>query len=301
MQELNQLYGPIDWNDPNKHLPLDWRHPDSHAIYWAVKGLRVAGKEEYSVNEANTDRIVAHSLQNLFRNGKMFIYDVPAEVPLDSDSQTSQIQMKEVFLRSDLRMFEPYNKASLAIIEKYKDRKKGSYVSLQNGHRNMLRNALLSFYQAGHIRQAQKIYNQLRQLYPRDEFNVPLVVFVKNRIRKELYGIDINNAKEIIQMLLRESYFRYAVRDDDEAFGREKMAKDVYDQYQSAYLDENRINLPDFKLLRYFALIDFLNDRQYPSNLRLNLRGRIKIERPELARQLEQQEKKLLKKAESEK
>ncbi len=161
----------------------------------------------------------------------------------------------------------------------------------------MLKNALLSFYQAGHIRQAQKIYNQLRQLYPQDELNVPLVVFIRNRIRKELYGIGINNAKEIIQMLLRESYFRYAVRDDDEAFGREKMAKEVYDYYQSAYLDENRINLPDFKLLRYFALIDFLNDQQYPPNLRLNLRGRIKIERPELARQLERQEKKLLKKA----
>ena len=90
------------------------------------------------------------------------------------------------------------------------------------------------------------------------------------------------------------------MRDDDEAFGKEKMAKEVYDYYQSAYLDENRINLPDFKLLRYFALIDFLNDRQYPPNLRLNLRGRIKIERPELARQLEQQEKKLLEKAKSE-
>ncbi|GAG95425.1 unnamed protein product, partial [marine sediment metagenome] len=50
MQELNKVYGPIDFSDPNfsdpnkpsKHLPLDWRHPDSHAIYWAVKGLQIA-------------------------------------------------------------------------------------------------------------------------------------------------------------------------------------------------------------------------------------------------------------------
>ncbi|GAG44672.1 unnamed protein product, partial [marine sediment metagenome] len=73
MHELNKVYGPIDWNDPNKHYPLDWRHPDSHAIYWAVKGLQVAAKEEsrqIGMAETNTDRIVAHSLQNLFRNGK---------------------------------------------------------------------------------------------------------------------------------------------------------------------------------------------------------------------------------------
>ncbi|GAI30211.1 unnamed protein product, partial [marine sediment metagenome] len=43
MQDLNKIYGPVDWNDPNKHLPLDWRHPDTHAIYWAVKGLQMAG------------------------------------------------------------------------------------------------------------------------------------------------------------------------------------------------------------------------------------------------------------------
>ncbi|GAH03799.1 unnamed protein product, partial [marine sediment metagenome] len=56
-----------------------------------------------------------------------------------------------------------------------------------------------------------------------------------------------------------------------------------------------RIDLPDFKLSRYLALHDFLNDQQYPLNLRLNLLGRIRIERPKLAEQLKQQEEKLLK------
>ncbi len=296
MHELNQLYGPIDWNDPNKHFPLDWRHPDSHAIYWAVKGLQIASREKFSADEANTDRIVNHSLQNLFRNGKIFIYNIPVEASVDSSSQPPQTPTKEVFLRTDLRMFEPYNKSVLARIEKYKDLKKGTYRSLRMGHRNMLKNALFSFYQAGHIPYAQKIYNQLRKLYPQDDFKVPLLTFVKNRLREELRSIGLNDAKEMVQMMLRESYFRYAVRDDDEAFAREKMAKEIYDHYQSAYRDENRIDLPKFTLLRYFALLDFINDQQYPPNLRRNLLGRIKIERPELARQLEQQEEKILKK-----
>ncbi|MBA7485518.1 hypothetical protein ES707_21065 [subsurface metagenome] len=301
MQQLNELYGPADWNDPNKHLPLDWRHPCTHAIYWAVKGLRAAGKEEFSVEEANTDRIVNHSLQELFRNGKIFIYNVPADNTKTTQTAATdepRAVKRQIFLRPDLRMFEPYNRSTLTRIEKYKDLRESTYESLKTGHRNMLINAAFSFYQAGHIRQAQKIYNQLRELYPKDEFKVPLVVFVRNRLREELEGIGITNAKEIIGMMLRESYFRYALHDDDEAFGREKMAEEVHKHYQSVYGGENRIDLPDFALLRYLALIDFLNDGQYPPNMRLALRNRIRIERPKLAEQLEKQEEKFFKQLE---
>ena len=162
----------------------------------------------------------------------------------------------------------------------------------------MLRNALLSFYQSGHKRQAQKIYNQLRKLYPSEEFKVPLVVFARRRLLKELENIGINDAKEQIISLLRESYFRYALRDDNEASGREKLANEIHSYYQGKYRDENRIDLPEFKLLRYFALLDFLNDQQYPPNLRGNLLGRIKVERPELFKQLETEEEKLNKQLE---
>lgn len=297
MNELNQTYGPIDWNDPNKHLPLDWRHPDSHAIYWAVKGLRTAdSKEEYSADEANTDRIVNHSLQNLFRNGKIFVYEIPPEKQTPPADQLMP-PTKEVFLRPDLRMFEPYSNSVISIIQKYADPNKGVESSHEIGHRNMLKNAIFSFYQAGHKKQAQRMYNQLRGLYPSNENKVPLVIFVMKRLREELFPLHDTNAKEIIEMMLRESYFRYALRDDDEADGLEKMAKEVYDTYQSEYPDEQRIDLPDFKLLRYFALLDFFNDLQYPLNLRLSLLGRIKIERPELAEQLKKQEEQLLKEA----
>ncbi len=296
MEKLNKLYGPVDWNDPNARLPLDWRNADAHAIYWAVKGLQVAGKKEFSVDEINTDRAVNHSLQNLFRNGKMFFWDAPAKTQSDTSSPLPQMLTKDVFLRPDLRMFQSYNKSMMAIIDKYKDiEKKSSYESLRISHRNMLTNALFSFYQAGHLAQAEKIYSQLKQLYPADEYKVPLVVFVRNRLREELEAMEITNVKEIIQMMLSESYFRYAMRDDDEAFGREKMAKEVYDHYMSPLKQsEHRIDLPDFKLLKYLALLDFLNDQQYPFELRLSLRGRIKVERPDLVKQLEQEEQKIL-------
>jgi len=290
MNDLNKTYGPIDFTDPNVHLPLDWRHPDTHAIYWGVKGLQIAAGAEsrkVDITETNTDRIVGHSLQNLFRDGKLLIRDMQLQVPVKEGSEETQTQIfKEVFLRPDLRMFEPYNNSVLAILEKYKDEKEGTLTSLQNGHRNMLKNALLSFYQSGHKPQAQKIYDQLRKLYDLPEFKVPMVEFARKRFVEELETIGLNDAKEQVILLLRESFFLYAIRDDEASYGREKLAQEIHNYYQKKYLDENRIDLPDFKVLQYLALRDFLEDWQYVPNLRLSLLARIEIERPELAEKL---------------
>jgi len=298
MHELNKTYGPVDFSDPNKHFPLDWRQPDCHAMYWAIKGLQVLAEQEdreIDIHETNTDRIVGHCLQDLFRNGKIFIYDVPVEVRTDASAKPTKTIMKDIFLRPDLRMFEAYNKSRLAVIEKYGQipEAKGSVESLKDGHRNMLTNAAFSFYQTGHVKQAQRIYDQLRELYPLDEFKVPLVTFMKMRMREELQSIGIYNAKEQIIALLRESYFRYAIHDDDEAFAREKMAKDIVDFYRSQYGEEFRVDIPELPVLRYLALLDFLNDMQYPPNLRRNLLNRIRIERLDLYEQLQQEEEKL--------
>jgi hypothetical protein len=291
MRELNQTYGPVPFDDPNTHLPLDWRLADSHAIYWAVKGLRIAAEKEnrkLEMNETNTDRIVAHCLQDLFRNGKMYIYDVPVQVtPDDPTAEPETRIVKDVFLRPDLRYFDVYNKSTLNIIEKYKEAQGGVDESIANGHRNMLRNAVLLFYQAGHKRQAQKIYDQMRKLYPMPEFKNPSVEsFAVQRFREEIKDLVINDAKEMIIMMLRESYFRYAVRDDDEAFARENLVKELWDYYWQKYNDENRIDLPKLSVLRYLALLDFLNDQQYPINLRGGLLARMKVERPQLFEQL---------------
>ena len=290
MNNLNNIYGPIDFTDPNTHFPLDWRLPDSHAIYWGVRGLQVAARDqsrEIDMAETNTDRIVGHSLQNLFRNGKMFIRDAQFQVPVKGSQETQTQVFKEVFLRPDLRMFDTYNKSFLAVLDKYTDEKDATtLVSLQNGHRNMLKNAVLSFYQSGHKQKAQQIYDQLRKLYDFPEFKVPMVEFARKRFLEELETIGLNDAKEQVVLLLRESFFLYAIRDDEASSGREKLAQEIHNYYQKKYLDENRIDLPDFEILQYLALRDFLDDRQFVPDLRLSLIARIEVERPELAEKL---------------
>jgi hypothetical protein len=312
MRELNQTYGPIDFTDPNKRYPLDWRHPNAHAIYWAVKGLRVAGdkvigekdgRKEYSVHEENTDRIVAHSLQNLFRYGKIFIYNVKDEQPTQplriGEADSAPQLRKEIFLRPDLRMFDSYSKAIEKIIPKYTDPNDTFDDSHEVQQRNAFSTALFMFYEAGHRQRAQKIYDFLRQRYPhREEFNHPSIeYFVRKYLQEEIKDITITKVAGIILPMLREAYFRYAVRDDDEAFAREKMAEEAYHLFNLRFGEEERLRIPDFKMLRYNALIDFFSDEQYPLTMRQNLLGRIKVERPQLAEQFSQIEQQILQKS----
>lgn len=288
MQQINDSYGPIDFDDPNDHLPLDWRHPDVHAIYWATKGLQFAGKDELVEGQSNSERIIAHSLQSLFRNGKMFFYDVTD--PQDPDYQPGMVY-KSVYLRPDLRMFEPYNQSRLKMINHYENLAgSGALESFKIGHRNMLRNAILSFYLAGHLQQAEKTLRQLKTLYKNPMDDPSLAIFVRNRLKEEMQSLGMDDFKEMVQMLLMEGYFQYAMHEDDEAAGREKMAIEIYDNFKAGYSEVDKLQIPDFKIIRYLSLMDFFNDQQYPPILKQNLLGRIKIEKPDVFKQLTEQE-----------
>ena len=116
MVELNEKYGPIDYNDPNRVLPLNWTLADVHAIYWAALGLQKGGRQEYSIEELNTDRIVFHSLQNLYRMGKMIVYT--ARIPAKNDP-CDIVERQSVFLFPDLRMFDRYDQALRVLMKKY--------------------------------------------------------------------------------------------------------------------------------------------------------------------------------------
>jgi hypothetical protein len=286
MRKMNQAYGPVNLKDPNQREPLNWEHPAVHAMYWAARGLEIAGRpEQYRVDEKNTDRIIFHGLQMLYRTGKTTVYTT-------KDGQTS------LFLRPDLRMFDSCDTSWKKIIEKYESLEKGNPKAVRGGHKNFLENAVMSFYQAGHINQALRIYKDLIARYPRDEsgyeyeqYKLPLLEFVKWQLKDEFSGLGIDDATEFIMMVLREGYFRYAIHDDDEAAGREKMALEVHAMYQKESSDElYRKGLPGMELLRYMAFMDFLNDNEYPRELRMSLLGRIQVERPDLFEKLQKQE-----------
>ncbi len=297
MQEVNKTYGPIDFSDPNRHLPMDWRNADSHAIYWAVKALQVVAQKEgrkISINETNNDRIVAHSLQNLFRNGRITVLQGPAE-PADANAvgPVQPPMRKDIFLTPDLRMFDPYNKAELAAIKKFVEageKENGPLETFRTGHRNMLKNAVMSFYQAGIKGYALRIYNELRELYPNiEEFRGSLDEYVKLRFKDELDSLAIQDAQEMIITMLMEGYYYLAIHEDDMAATRGQLAQQVYDYYNVKYEDPKwRIKLPEMRVFKYIAITQFLNNPMYPRYVQDGLVARIKNEQPELYKQMEQ-------------
>jgi len=299
MQQINQTYGPVDFEDPNQHLPFDWRLADVHAIYWAVKGLQLGSKEEFTIQETNTDRIVFHGLKNVFEHGRMYIYkqSLPEDWQKIRPDRRPLLE-QSVFLRHDFRAFWPMNQSLKKIIAKYKDLDTGAYGSMQTGHRNYLKNAVQEFYLAGLKRQARKIYNEMRTLYPSKDFKVDMEVFLQKRIREKLQDIDITGAKTIINPLLSESYFLFAMRQDNDASNREQMAEEIYNIYIQEYQDEqHRLGLPSMNKLRYIALMDFLTSPFYPDELKNSLMARIRIEKPELEKKLMEQGKLFMKEA----
>lgn len=63
-----------------KYGPMDWRHPASHAVYWAARGVeqglnRVQAQNRTDFDFINTDRMVLHSVQELYRTG-LVQYDI---------------------------------------------------------------------------------------------------------------------------------------------------------------------------------------------------------------------------------
>jgi hypothetical protein len=286
MIELNETYGPRDL-ETDERLPLNWEHPSVHAIYWAALGLKKAGRpDQYRIDEKNTDRIIFHGLQSLYRTGKVVLYDVPDQTP-------------SIYTLPDLRMFQSCDESWKKIIEKYEVLENGNPKAVKGGHKNFLENAVLLYYQAGHQRKAQQLYQRLRNEhlvdpsgYDRDEYKVSLPTFVRSRLKEELQGVSTQDATEFIVAVLREGYFRYAIHDDNEAAGRENMAQEVHDIYQKQMgADEpGRMGLPPMDWFRYQAFFGFLNDPAYEEYMRLSLLGRIRVERPDLFEKLQKME-----------
>jgi hypothetical protein len=283
MIRLNKQYGPVEVSDPNRHLPLNWEHPATHAIYWAAKGLAQAGRpDQYRIDEKNTDRIIFHSLQMLFRQGKIVLYE-------SADKTQS-----ELYEFPDPRMFKSCDETWLEKIVKYEELE-GNPKAVRGGHKNLLEDAVLYFYQAGQEQKAMQLYRRLRTEhekdpsgFDRDEYKVPFITFVKNRWRAEFEGLGIKDSIQMTFTLLHDSYFQYALHEDDAAAMRENLAKEIYEKYQREMGEEEqyRIGLPGMDRIRYRAFVEFIGNDLVPEEMRLSLVNRLRIERPELHEKL---------------
>jgi hypothetical protein len=287
MIEVNRRYGPIDF-ETDTHLSLDWRLPWPHAIYWAMEGLKYSGKKDFA--ESRLQKAVYQSLQDLFHYGHVQIF---ATAPPPTETRGTQGQEMfekqfspeiQIFLSQDLRMFPIAYQATLDIIDQFKKSAIPLSKGMEDAAINMARSGIVNLYLAGHTKPARELLGQNRRRYPeREIFHPELEEFIRNEMKEAIEDISPKDASDYIDSMLRDAYFRYALRDDENATVREKLAEQVLDRFRKDYSKEqHRLNLPEFSNMRWLALKDFMSDPQVAPPVKGFLLQRLKVENPSM-------------------
>jgi len=137
-----------------KFGPLDWRHAAAHSLYWSARGVEEAVLRIGEVNRSdfdfvNTDRIVIHSVQELFRSGLLF-YDIANPLLYLTTPDAA-------FLDT----YSDYREEALTRAGVFGDRKRGQS-EFANGQENFLRDAIRFLYRRGDKQRAEDYYRKLR-------------------------------------------------------------------------------------------------------------------------------------------
>jgi len=270
MAEINKKYGPIDYQKEDTHISMDWRLPWTHAIYWAVRGLESA-ETKTGFDVLNLYRIVYHCLQELYHYGNLQIlaYAEPSQPkPAGSvrEVQDAPQNVKLMLFNSqDLRMFPVAYQATLDVLKVYEDAGDRTQTGVKDASAYLCRAGISSFYLAGHRRLAQKYYDQLRRRDPTNkDYHVSVDAFIRADMKEEIETITPKDASDYIISLLRDSYYRFAIGDDENATIRENWALQVHKamllQHPASEDETMRMTLRPFRELRRLALMDFLND-----------------------------------------
>ncbi|MDI1288677.1 MAG: hypothetical protein PSX37_01840, partial [bacterium] len=171
-----------------KYGPIDWRHPAAHGIYWAAKGVeaglaRVTDQNKRDYDFINTDRMVAHGVQELFRSGEMYMDFLSLRT--GDEFAFYQTVPNAHFVQSYGDILDELIKRSWA--DNPHDRGFGPYL---NGYENFLRDAVLFFYRRGEKAKAEQWMTTMRNddrfnlVGPnsREDFTLPLEEFVQKEL-----------------------------------------------------------------------------------------------------------------------
>ncbi len=255
---------------PEKPLFLDWRTPWTHAIYWSMYGMK-KGEEFRSVKEIdrlNTDRVMLYGLMSLSRTGR-YIFRINVDEPFKSFLE----------MQPSLQYVEPMHKKYIELGKKYAE--PGENVEnrtcemLRDGHVNFLEEAVMNYYFAGRLDEAQHYLDYLAKYYPdpntgkpKDDYFKTVNEFMNNRIADLLDSQP--SVKALIGSLLYQAYMALASGKSDEFGVAVRTAAWAYDKYQKDAGDTemNRLRLPEFPSVRAGALFAFLANPNVPLYVR---------------------------------
>ncbi len=138
--------------------PLDWRHPAAHSLYWARLGVerglgRVEEQNKKDFDFTNTDRLVMHSIQELFRSSELY-FDF---LEFEQGRYAYYMAMPNTFFIDAYgeQLEDVASRGGIATSMKR------TYTNYAAGFENFLQDAILHYYRRGQIDKALEYRRKL--------------------------------------------------------------------------------------------------------------------------------------------
>jgi hypothetical protein len=296
MLDINQMYGPMDIEseEENKRFSLDWRHPSTMALYWTLRAVELTPEDE-SFKKLQAQRLVYYALQNLFLYGRIQIF-YGIKPPLETEREEGRELLEkpekipmDIFLNHDIRMFPHAYQATMDLIAEQERKDKSAVESVINGSINLCRNGILRLYLAGFKTWAEKYYRDLQKRYPERELfqYASFEAYIQREFKDKVADISTRDARGFIDAMLRKSLKEYALGDNHNAKSNETLARQLHEMIEAEDYDQGRLNLPPFLEMVKQAALTFFNDQFVQTQIKNRLYGRLKVDKPDVARWLE--------------
>lgn len=208
-----------------KYGPLDWRHPAVHGLYWATRGIE-EGLERVNTqdfDQVNTDRLITHAVQELFRWGEIYFDPVSdgyvQMLDLDYADTYHEILVNDLRPRAEAR-----RKAQAAAKGEAEDPNR-VYTLYGAGYENFVRDLIRIYYRMGDRETAQKWFTHLQTtdlkntnapVHQLEELAMPLADFIEADM-KDRYTSPEVAASEVYAVLM-DAYTRGLLRGDRTVF-----------------------------------------------------------------------------------
>jgi hypothetical protein len=200
MQEVDKLYG-----------PLEWRLPEATAIYWAHVGLQKSGGKDV----LPLRRVIYQSLQMSVLRGRIVRVD-PAE--------------RRQYYGPDLAKIPAAIDGYEKMIAHETDRPE----AIQRAYRNFLKECVYLLYTHNRLQEAAKWFAYLKKKFPEA---VPpdqsLEDYGLQRMIATIGDIDHNRTKAYLEGILTRYFENLALDEDDAAAGYLLRARRIWDYYDS--------------------------------------------------------------------
>lgn len=221
------------------HGPLDWRIPETHALYWAERGLRYAGRQD----EEMIQRMIFQSLVALFQRGR---YTVEGDLVIDLP---------------DLRLFEATDAAYRRFIELQPENP-----TYRIAYENFLQDALVIFYNYQRRDRAAEIFARIREVNPEVPVDMPFSVMMEELSEYiAATGRRRHSVIAIIDGLLQQGYRLELARRETEAAVLNTRAQDFWQAFMAHRVDEEfreRTGLPPLEVMRRLARDQVRRERE---------------------------------------